>query len=37
MLLISVVGAVGCLVLYGILLRVLFRAPVEIRGQRPAQ
>lgn len=37
MLLISVVGAVGCLVLYGILLRVLFRAPTEIRGQRPAQ
>lgn len=31
LLLLSVAGAIGCLLLYGILLRVLFRAPVEIK------
>jgi hypothetical protein len=31
MLLISVAGSIGCLILYGILLRALFRAPTKIR------
>ena len=32
LLLVSILGAIGCLVLYGILLRILFRAQAEVTG-----
>ena len=34
MLLLIIGGAISCLVLYGILLRALFRTPVEVEGVR---